>query len=776
MQQTYSGMERLAAKIVDGRRIIMVIFLIAAVFSVFSAGWVDIETNLYNFLPSYTETSQGIDAMEGEFVTYGTARVMLKNSSWYQGRDLANAIAEIDGVNSVSYDDTEAHYKDICALIDVTFDGETEDEVSEQALLQIRELVADNDDCYIYTEVGIDMVEMIGGEMLIVGILAVAIVIALLLLTSRSFMEVPVLLITFGAAAILNLGTNFVYGKISYVSNSVTLILQLALAIDYAVILCNRYSEERHEHAPREAMIYALSKAIPEISASSLTTIGGLVAMMFMRFGLGLDLGMVLVKAIMLSMLSVFLLMPGVMISFSGAIDKTRHRSFMPRIDGIGKFAWVTRKIIPPLFVLVVAFAFFGANRCPLAYYYQDLYPVKLNESQIAHREITEVFGSENMMAVVVPSGSYQTEAAMIEEISQNEHVTRSLGLACVEVLDHYRLGDEISIDEFCELAELDRVSASALFAYYGTRNDQYEILESDLHSYKVPLVDLFLFLHELVEEGTVELDEDKTELVASLYDQLTDAKAQLEGRNYSRMLVYVDVPADSDEAHELVEWMHGVAESYYGEDVFITGNSTCSRDLSEAFSFDTILISVLSAVFVVIVIMFTFKSFALPFLLIVVIQGSIWINFSVPYLTDDSFFFVGYLIVSAIQMGANIDYAIVISNRYLELRKELEPKEAMTGALNGALPTLVTSGSILACAGLLIGLLTSETTTSSIGMNLGRGTFISLLLVLFVLPQVLLLGDKLISKTRFGKKRALRVPGRFKDDFESIARSHAER
>ena len=774
MQQSHNAMEKLAAKIVDGRKIIILVFIAAAIFSVFSAGWVDIETDLYSFLPDYTETSQGLEAMDGEFVTFGTARIMFRHISWHEGRDLADAIAEIDGVNSVSYDDTEAHYKDACALLDVTFDGEADDEVSVNALKQIRSLVADRDDCYIYTEVGVDMVEMIGGEMLIVGILAVVIVIALLLLTSRSFAEVPVLLITFGAAAILNLGTNFIYGKISYVANSVTLILQLALAIDYAVILCNRYSEERSTNAPREAMIHALSKAIPEISASSLTTIGGLVAMMFMKFGLGFDLGVVLVKAILLSMLSVFLLMPGVMICFSGAIEKTRHRSFMPRIDGVGKFAWATRKIIPPLFVLIIAFAFFGSNRCPLAYYYQDLYPVKLNESQIAHREISEVFGSENMIAVVVPSGSYQTEAEMIAEIGENEHVTRTLGLACVEVLDHYKLGDEITIDEFCELAGLDRVSASALFAYYGTRNDQYEVLETDLANYKVPLVDLFLFLHELVQEGDVELDADKAALVQSLYDQLTDAKAQLEGRHYSRMLVYVDVPADSDEAHELVGWMHSVAESYYGEEVYITGNSTCSRDLGEAFSFDTIIVSVLSAVFVVIVIMLSFRSIALPFLLIIVIQGSIWINFSIPYLTGDSFFFVAYLIVSAIQMGANIDYAIVISNRYLELRKTSEPKEAIIGALNGALPTLITSGSILACAGLLIGLLTSETTTSAIGMNLGRGTFISLLLVLFVLPQILLWGDKLISGTRFGKKRALRVPGRFADDFESVARKQA--
>lgn len=258
--------------------------------------------------------------------------------------------------------------------------------------------------------------------------------------------------------------------------------------------------------------------------------------------------------------------------------------------------------------------------------------------------------------------------------------------------------------------------------------------------------------------------------MIESLYAQLSDAKAQLQGQHYSRMLVYSDLPTQSDESYELISQIHGVADSYYGDDVYVTGNATAARDLKDSFSTDNILVSVLSAVFVVLVIMFVFRSAGLSVLLIAVIQGSIWLNFSISYFTQNSIFFVGYLIVSAIQMGANIDYAIVVSNRYLELRqRNVSRRKSIRLALNGALPTLVTSGSILVIAGLLIGFISTESIISVIGLVLGRGTIISLLLVLFVLPQMLVWGDRFISRTTV-KGRRLRLHPLFDEDFEQIA------
>lgn len=192
----------------------------------------------------------------------------------------------------------------------------------------------------------------------VVTLIAAVIIVLVLTFTSRAYAEVPVLLITFVAAALINMGTNFLLGTISFVSNSVTIVLQLALAIDYAIILIHRYSEEHEKMAPREACITALSKAIVEISSSSLTTVSGLIALAFMQFKIGADLAMVLIKAIMFSLLSVFTLMPGLIMLFSNLIDKSVHKNFVPKISAVGKFAFATKYVIPPVFVVVAIAGF----------------------------------------------------------------------------------------------------------------------------------------------------------------------------------------------------------------------------------------------------------------------------------------------------------------------------------------------------------------------------------------------------------------------------------
>ena len=259
--------------------------------------------------------------------------------------------------------------------------------------------------------------------------------------------------------------------------------------------------------------------------------------------------------------------------------------------------------------------------------------------------------------------------------------------------------------------------------------------------------------------------------MIEDLYSQLSDAKKQLQGPNYSRMLVYCDTDVQSQQSYDLIDQIHEIADKYYDGNVYVAGDTTCSRDLEQTYTRDNVMVSLLSVIFVVVVILLTFRSAGLPVLLIAVIQGSIWINFTWPYVNGDPLFFVGYLIVTAIQMGANIDYAIVVSNRYITLRQNNSKRASITAALNGALPTLITSGSILAIAGLLIGFLSTEATTSDIGIALGRGTFISLLLVVFVLPQLLLWGDKFIKKTTFAKVIHFRVPPIFEDDFDEVAR-----
>ena len=747
-----SGMEKIATFIVDKRNLFFLLYAFALIFSIVATGWVKVENDITTYLPEDTETRQGLTVMNDNFVTYGTARVMVSNVTYETAENICSDLESVDGVTSVDFDDTTDHYKSASALFSVTFDGTTTDDISIHALHTIRDMLAGYD-TYIDTEVGVDTSADLQSEMSVILVLAAIVIVLVLTLTSRSYAEVPVLIMTFGAAALLNMGTNFLCGTISFISNSVTVILQLALAIDYAIILCHRFSDEHETKDTREACIAALSKAIPEISSSSLTTISGLGALAFMHFGIGRDMATVLIKAILFSLLSVFTLMPGLLMVFSKKIDATRHKNLIPKITFLGKFDVATRFIVPPIFAVVVVVTAVLANKCPYCYSYTDLVTAKQSESQIAHQKIKNTFGVNNMVAVIVPTGDYDSERQLLKDLDSCAEVKSTQGLANIDAMDGYKLADALTPRQMSELAGLDYEVAEALYAAYAVDQNEYGKLISGLGDYKVPLFDMFMFLQREMKDGNITLDGDIQETLDDLFEQLNKAQLQLQSDKYSRLVVFLNLPEESDETMDFLDTMHALIAKYYSSDTYIVGNSTNVKDLSSSFGEDNMLISVLSALFVVIILLFTFKSAGLPVLLIVVIQGSIWINFSVPTIQHESLYFLGYLIVNSIQMGANIDYAIVISSHYTDLKKEMRPKEAMIAALNEAFPTIFTSGTILAVAGALIGVMTTNPVIAAIGTCLGRGTVISIVLVMAVLPQILLIGDTIVERTSFDVK-----------------------
>ena len=747
-----SGMEKIATFIVDKRNLFFLLYAFALIFSIVATGWVKVENDITTYLPEDTETRQGLTVMNDNFVTYGTARVMVSNVTYETAENICSDLESIDGVTSVDFDDTTDHYKSASALFSVTFDGTTTDDISVHALHTIRDMLAGYD-TYIDTEVGVDTSADLQSEMSVILVMAAIVIVLVLTLTSRSYAEVPVLIMTFGAAALLNMGTNFLCGTISFISNSVTVILQLALAIDYAIILCHRFSDEHETKDTREACIAALSKAIPEISSSSLTTISGLGALAFMHFGIGRDMATVLIKAILFSLLSVFTLMPGLLMVFSKKIDATRHKNLIPKITFLGKFDVATRFIVPPIFAVVVVVTAVLANKCPYCYSYTDLVTAKQSESQIAHQKIKNTFGVNNMVAVIVPTGDYDSERQLLKDLDSCAEVKSTQGLANIDAMDGYKLADALTPRQMSELAGLDYEVAEALYAAYAVDQNEYGKLISGLGDYKVPLFDMFMFLQREMKDGNITLDGDIQETLDDLFEQLNKAQLQLQSDKYSRLVVYLNLPEESDETMDFLDTMHALIAKYYSSDTYIVGNSTNVKDLSSSFGEDNMLISVLSALFVVIILLFTFKSAGLPVLLIVVIQGSIWINFSVPTIQHESLYFLGYLIVNSIQMGANIDYAIVISSHYTDLKKEMRPKEAIVAALNEAFPTIFTSGTILAVAGALIGVMTTNPVIAAIGTCLGRGTVISIVLVMAVLPQILLIGDTIVERTSFDVK-----------------------
>ena len=749
-KQEGSFMEKVAQFIVDKRNLFFLLYIAALIFCVFSMNWKQVETDVTVYLNEQSETRQGLETMNEHFAMFSSARVMVSNVTFDEAWELYEAITHVEGVTMVDFSNRPECYKNANALMSVSFNGTDLQEGTMASLANIKEILAGYD-FVVDTTVGYDQIAELNQQMIEIMGYAVVIIVLALTLTSTAYMEVPVLGLTFGAACLLGMGTNFLLGKISFISDSVAMLLQLAMGIDYAIILAHRFSAERELYPAREACITALAKAIPEISASSLTTIGGLLALSFMDFGIGMDLAVVLIKGVLLVLLSVFTLMPGLLMLFSPLIDKTKHKKLLPDVSFLGKICVKLRWVLAPIFVVALVIAFLLSNACPFSYSPNGGRIENMDERQTAFYKINDTFGDNNMVAILVPTGDYEAEAKILAELEKCEGVKSTMGLANTELMDGIMLTDSLNARELSEALSIDYDLVEMLYTMYAMEDGQYGRLVS-MDTYRVPVFDLFCYLKDTIEESGMELEGEMGEMLAML-DMLDMAKEQLQTESYSRMVVYLDLPEEGEETYAFLEQIHTIADKYYDQPVYAIGNSTSCRDLGSTFARDNLIITILSIVFVIAVLLFTFKSAGLPVLLVIVIQGSIWINFSFPTLQQEPLYFLGYLIVQSIQMGANIDYAIVLSSHFNEQKEHLPVKEAIGIAINKAFPTIFTSGSIMACMGFLLGAISTSPVNAVMGLCIGRGTVISIILVLFVLPAVLVIGNKIIDATSFEMK-----------------------
>ena len=480
--------------------------------------------------------------------------------------------------------------------------------------------------------------------------------------------------------------------------------------------------------------------------------------MMFMQFRLGPDMAVCLIKAILFSLLSVFLVMPGFLMIFGNLMDRTKHKTFVPKIPFVGRFAWATRAIIPPVFVVLVVAAMSLSNRCPYVYGYDTLTTPRQNEDQIASKMISDTFSSRTMVALVVPGGDYSEEKNLVDELESLPQVDSVTAIAGIDAMGGYKLADKLSPREFADLLKLDYETAELLYSVYAIQDGSYDKLISGISKYRIPLIDVLLYVGDKVDEGYINLEGEQADTLASARTQMLVGKRQLEGENYDRMLVYLTLPESGDETFRFTDTIREIAQRHYPKgDVYVVGNSTNQYEFKNSFEVDNVVVSVVSILIVLVVLLFTFNSAGMPVLLIAVIQGAIWMNFGYPTLVHEDVFFMTQLVVSSIQMGANIDYAIVIANRYTDNVKTMERKDAIIEAMNFAFPTILTSGTILAVSGLLISIITTDCPINGIGEAIGRGTLISIVLVMFVLPQILLLGGKIIEKTSFAMPKVSR-------------------
>ena len=672
-------MDGLTRGITRHKKLVIAIFLVATVISAVLILGVSVNYDLTDYLPEDSESTIALDLMYEEFGSgVPNTRVMVRNLTLTGAVEMKEKIAQAPGVTGVMWlDDTqdmstpielmdsatvEQYWHDGTALYQVTIEEGRESE----AVAALYEMLGSDVAISGNSANTASMQNLVVSEVVGAASILIPIIIIILLLTTTSWISPALFLLTIGVAVLINMGTNVVFGEISFVTQSVSPILQLAVSLDYAIFLLNSFGRHRQEVDISEtAMRLAIKESFSSIAASAATTLFGFMALMFMRFGIGSDLGLNLMKGIVLSYVSVMVFLPALALASVKLLDKTSHRPIIHTGKRLGRALVKVR--IPALILVLIAVIPCYLAQTRADFLYGNGTPDTRTDYGRDTVAINEEFGESNALVLLVPRGDPGAEAKMAEELAGIDHVT-------------------------------------SVLSYAGTVG--------------------------AVPEGF--LDES---IVSQFYSD-----------GYARIIMYTDTSEEGDEAFAVVEQVRAAADKYYSES-WLCGQSANLYDMRDVVTADSTLVNWIAIGFIFLTLLVTFKSATLPFILLFVIEAAIWINLSVPYFADQPLVYIGYLVINTVQLGATIDYAILMTNGYAANRRTMGKREAVVATLNTNFESVLTSGVILTAAGLCLGFVSSLQVVAELGILLARGTVLSMAMVVLALPALLMLFDPLTAR-----------------------------
>ena len=763
------GLKKIPEGIVKLKWVFLVLFVALSIFGAVMIPHTKINYDLTGYLPAHCDSSTALELLKKEFDDKGMAYVMVKDVTPEKAGEIKTRLEKVEGVATVTYVES-MNYKNNSALYTVTLKDYDSTAGAFDAVKDVIDALSD-EKAYLSGQSAFSYYTKLETEQSIMklGIAIVVIILLVMLFTSKTYFELIVLILVFGAAMAINMGTNFLFvNGISYIANLVALVLQLALSLDYSIILLHRYMEERDNgEDAKTATVTALTKGLPEILSSSLTTVAGLAALMLMTLSIGAEIGLSLAKGIVISMATVIFFMPALLVIFDKPIQKTRHKSFVPNVTKPARAIVKARKVIVPAFLLIAILAGVaqGFNKYSFNYNSGSLI--------VAPKKVIEEtgFGTLNSLVVVVPKGDAEKERQLVKYVESFDLIDKSqtTALSTINVYsfidadssETLYLTDEVSKKDIGKL--IDKIPSDAgvnpliikpiIESWFDDYVKNYLPEGTKPSKAKVRLIDLLDFAVREKFDKISGLIGDDPEKLAYLEQvkQISFAKANLESENYSRITFNINGGVEDDDVFELVKTLKSGVSDFY-EERYITGESVVCYEMSEYFMKDNLMVCLFTDLFILVILLITFRNISLPIILILAIQGGIFINFAIPFLSKTSISFIGYLIISAIQMGATIDYAIVLTNRYRGIRKDFTDRyDAMAAATNAVFPTILTSGVILTATGFVMSMLSSGV-VAQLGLLLGVGTLTSIIIVLFVLPSLLLVTEKVVDKTDFSK------------------------
>lgn len=759
------GLKKIPEGIVKLKWVFLVLFVALSIFGAVMIPHTKINYDLTGYLPANCDSSTALELLKKEFDDKGMAYVMVKDVTREKAGEIKTRLEKVEGVATVTYVES-MNYKNNSALYTVTLKDYDSTAGAFDAVKDVIDALSD-EKAYLSGQSAFSYYTKLETEQSIMklGIAIVVIILLVMLFTSKTYFELIVLILVFGAAMAINMGTNFLFvNGISYIANLVALVLQLALSLDYSIILLHRYMEERDNgEDAKTATVTALTKGLPEILSSSLTTVAGLAALMLMTLSIGAEIGLSLAKGIVVSMATVIFFMPALLVIFDKPIQKTRHKSFVPNVTKPARAIVKARKVIVPAFLLIAILAGVaqGFNKYSFNYNSGSLI--------VAPKKVIEEtgFGTLNSLVVVVPKGDAEKERQLVKYVESFDLIDKSqtTALSTINVYsfidadssETLYLTNEVSKNDIGDLIDIIPPDAGVnpLFikpiieGWFDDYVKNYLPEGTD----KVRLIDFldFVVREKLDRLSTLLNGNEEKKAYLDQIKQISFAKANLESENYSRITFNINGGVEDDDVFELVKTLKSGVSDFY-EERYITGESVVCYEMSEYFMKDNLMVCLFTDLFILVILLITFKNISLPIILILAIQGGIFINFAIPFLSKTSISFIGYLIISAIQMGATIDYAIVLTNRYRGIRKDFTDRyDAMAAATNAVFPTILTSGVILTATGFVMSMLSSGV-VAQLGLLLGVGTLTSIIIVLFVLPSLLLVTEKVVDKTDFSK------------------------
>lgn len=884
-------MKKIANWIVDKKFIVFIVTAILTAAAVFGIFQTNVNYDMSKYLPKDSDVKQGMELMSEEYGEMSSITVMFNDLTEQEQLDRKTELESIENVKTVVYlQDDEAYQKDNHSKYMITVSANTYSKEARNVLETIEDKYGDSAYCSGAVVDNDMMVSTLVEEIPIIAIIAVIIIFAILFLLCNSWVEPFLYMVCIGIAIVFNMGSNAFLPSVSFMTFAVGALLQMGLSMDYSIMLMNRYNQEKLKNPnPSIAMKNALSNAFGAITSSSVTTIVGLLVLLFMSFKIGQDMGIVLAKGVFISLICIFMILPGLVVKFDKAMTKTHKKSLNPNMKPVMKIAGKIRFISVPLIAVVAVGAFLIKDNLEVTY-------IKTfdNAEQTA---IEDAFGMDNQTVIMYKNNeSPENIAKFISLIEQREDIN--------SVQDYSNtIGKSYTYGELAKDMDMTEEQAKMMYQMYKDNNDDsefekitmYELLcymddnvaknpsysefmsdeqikqisdarkklddgkkqledaESQIAASEEQLLSGESRLNEAkkqmesagmteemisaqlgeqeaeIEAGKLQIEEAKKQIEQSkdvyekemtskelsdvmeqdikdiedmlkirrmsqldvendtltleeflnfitdkimpdetysaaidedMRSQIADGEKQIEenrnlmlGKNYNRMIISVDQPSEGESTFSCISSIGDLADECFENKAYLVGDSAMGSEMNEGFTKELNFVTILTVIAILLVVLITFRSLISSTVLVAVIQGAVFITIAIVCLQGYSVNYIALILVQCILMGATIDYGILLFDNYREKRLTLEKKDAIGEAMNCSIKTILTSSLILISTCLTVSVIMTQEVIAQTCMMIAYGAICSVIMVVFILPAILLLVDRIIIKKKGDKQ-----------------------